>query len=59
MVWSCEKGNRGRSVEISGRNESIGEKEIGRPRKARKDIVKRDLELIGMAESVALDRGTW
>jgi len=27
MVWSCEKGNGGRSVEISGRNGSIGEKE--------------------------------
>jgi len=26
MVWSCEKGNGGRSVEISEGNESIGEK---------------------------------
>jgi len=31
--WSCENGNGGRSVEISGRNRSIGEKEIGRRRK--------------------------
>jgi len=27
MVWSCEKRNEGRSVEISGRNGSVGEKE--------------------------------
>jgi len=27
MVWSCQKGNGGSSVEISGRNGSIGEKE--------------------------------
>jgi len=27
MVWSCEKGNRGRSVNISGRNGSEGKKE--------------------------------
>jgi len=27
MVWSCEKGNGGRSVEISGKNGSIGGKE--------------------------------
>jgi len=27
MVWSCDKGNGGRSVVISGRNGSIGEKE--------------------------------
>jgi len=27
MVWSCEMGNGGMSVEISGRNGSIGEKE--------------------------------
>jgi len=26
MVWSCEKGNGGRSVEISGGNGSIGER---------------------------------
>jgi len=58
MVWSCKKGNGGRSVEISGRNGSIGEKgSIGRPRKTWKDIVKRDLELIGVKESVTLDPG--
>jgi len=27
MVWSCKKGNGGRSVEISERNGSVGEKE--------------------------------
>jgi len=27
MVWSCEKGNGGRSVEISGKNGRIREKE--------------------------------
>jgi len=60
MVWSCENGNGGRSVEISGRNGSIGEKEsIGRPRNTWKDIVKSDLELIGVDENVALDRGRW
>jgi len=27
VLWLCEKGNGGRSVEISGRNGSIREKE--------------------------------
>jgi len=27
VVWSCEKGNGGRSDEISGRNGSVWEKE--------------------------------
>lgn len=27
MVWSCEKGSRGRNVEIGGRNGSAREKE--------------------------------
>jgi len=27
MIWSCDKGNRTRSVEISGINRSIREKE--------------------------------
>jgi len=27
MVWSCEKGNGGKRVAISGRSGSIGEKE--------------------------------
>jgi len=56
MVWSCEKGNGGRSVEISA---SIGEYESRKTRKTRKDIVKRDFELIVAYESVALDRGRW
>jgi len=55
MVWSCKKGNKGRSVEISGRNGSIGEQESRRPRKTWKDIEKRDLEIIGVDASVALD----
>jgi len=40
---------------MSGRNGSIGERKVGRPRKTWKDIKKRDLELIGVDESVALD----
>jgi len=59
MVWSFKKGNGGRSVEISGRNGSIRKGEVGRPRKTWKYIVKRDLELLGVEESVALDRGRW
>jgi len=39
--------------------EVSGKRKVGRPRKAWKDIVKRDLELIGAEESVALDRGRW
>jgi len=27
MVWSCEKGNGRRSIEISGRNGRVGERE--------------------------------
>jgi len=57
MVWSCEKGNGGRSVEISGRNGSIGIKESRKTKENLEDIVKRDLELIVVEESVALDRG--
>jgi len=45
MVWSCEKENGERSVEISRRNGSIGGKrKVGRPKKTCKDIVKRDFE---------------
>jgi len=36
-----------------------GKRTVGRPRKTWKDIVKRDLELIGVDESVAMDRGRW
>jgi len=37
--------------------EVSGKREVGRPRKTWKDIAKRDFELIGVEESVALDRG--
>jgi len=37
MAWSCEKKNGGRSVEISGRNGSIGEKE-SRNRKTKENL---------------------
>jgi len=39
--------------------EVSGKRNVGRPWKTWKDIVKRDLELIGVDESVALDRGRW
>jgi len=39
--------------------EVLGKWEVGRPRKTWKDIVKRDLEVIGVDESVALDRRRW
>jgi len=39
--------------------EVSGKRKVGRPTKTWKDIVKRDLELIGVDESVALDRGRW
>jgi len=83
MVWSCEKGKGGWSVEISGRNGRLqwfghvrrekevgvlrlveemdvsGKRKVGKPRKTRKDIVKRDLELLGVEENVALDQRRW
>jgi len=34
-----------------------GVRKVGRSRKTWKDIVKRDLELIGVEESVTLDQG--
>jgi len=40
-------------MEVSGR------RKVGRPRKTWKDIVKRDLELLGVDESVALEKGRW
>jgi len=57
MVWSCEKGNGVRRVEIGGRNGCFGGK--GNLRKTWKDIVKRDLELLVVDENVALDRRRW
>jgi len=39
--------------------EVLGKRKVGRPRETWKDIVKRDWELIGVYESVALDRGRW
>jgi len=39
--------------------EVSGKREVGRPGKIWKDKVKRDLELIRVEESVALDRGRW
>jgi len=39
--------------------EVLGKRKVRRPRKTWKDIVKRDLELIGVEESEALDRGRW
>jgi len=54
-----ETENGGRSVENSGRNESIGEEESRKSTENLKDIVKRDLKLIGVDECVALDRGRW
>jgi len=39
--------------------EVLGKRKVGRPRKTWKDIMKRDLVLIGVDESVALDRGRW
>jgi len=59
MVWLCENGNGGMSVEISERNGNIRKRKVGRPGKTWKDIVKRDLELIGVDESMLLDRGRW
>jgi len=59
MVWSYEKGKGGRSFEISGRNGSIREKESRKIKENWTDIVKNDMELIGVEESVALDRGKW
>jgi len=57
LQWSCEKGSGGRSVEISGRNGSVGEKESRKTKENWKYIVKRELELIGVDERVALDGG--
>jgi len=39
--------------------EVSGKREVGRPRKTSKDIVNRELELMGVEESVALDLGRW
>jgi len=39
--------------------EVLEKRKVGRPWKTWKDIVKRDLELIGVKECVALDQGRW
>jgi len=49
MVWSCEKGNGEEDVlRLVEEMEVSGKREVGRPRKTWKDIVKRDLKLIGV-----------
>jgi hypothetical protein len=48
MVWSCDKGSGGRSVEIGGGNEVPGKRKVGRPRKTGKGTMKRDLEVMGV-----------
>jgi len=59
MVWSGKNGNGERSVEITGINGSIREKESRKPKENLEDLVKRDLDLIGVDESMALDQGIW
>jgi len=44
MVWTCENGNGGRSVEISGRNGSIREKES---RKTKENLERYSKEAFG------------
>jgi len=39
--------------------EVSGKRELGRPKKISKDIVKRDLELIEVEKSVALEGRKW
>jgi len=39
--------------------EVSGKWKVGRPRKTLKNLENRDLELIGVDESMALDRGRW
>jgi len=56
MVWSCEKRNAEGVLRLVEEMEVLGKREAGRPRKTWKYIVKRDLALIGVEESVALDR---
>jgi len=55
VVWSCKKGNGGSSVKITWRNGSVAGK-IGSGMTTWKDIVKVDLELLGVDENLALDR---
>jgi len=56
MVWSCEKGNGGRSVEISGRNGRIEEKESRKTRENLERYSEEGLELIRVDESMALEK---
>jgi len=42
MVWSCEKGNGGRNVEISGRKVSVGEKESSKTKENQGEINEND-----------------
>jgi len=48
MVWSSEKGNGERSVEINGRNRSIGEKES---RKTKENLERYSEEGFGTNRS--------
>jgi len=43
MVWSCENGTGGRSVEISGKNGSIG----GKSRKTKENLERYSKERFG------------
>jgi len=59
MVWSCEKGNGGKSVEISGGNGSIGKRGSRKTKENLERYSEEGFELIGVEESVALDKGKW
>jgi len=46
-------------LRLAEKMEVSGKRKVGRPRKNWKDIVKRDLELTGVDESVAFDQRRW
>jgi len=48
MVWSCEKANGGRSIEISGRNGSFREK---KSRKTKENLERYSEEGFGAIRS--------
>jgi len=57
MVWSCEKGNGGRSAEINGGNGSIGEKGSSETKENLEINSEEGLGTNSSVRELALDRG--
>jgi len=59
MVCHVRRETEGGVLRLVEEMKVLRKRKVGRSRKTWKDIVKRDLELIGVDEHVSLNRGRW